>query len=160
MMIEIRSVDIALSIPIRELVRRRVAPVLVPFLASVTAVECFLQDTMGPAGSLDKICRLMVARVGTTPDIVVSGRGNRLRVAVQNACRQLRAALADDSLHTWALESAPAIDSEEDFAPQSRVRIASPHVGVRAHPWAPLPPVSRHPHRPERGERLNQQKVA
>jgi hypothetical protein len=115
-----------LSETIRELVRRRVARAVLPFLSRISGVKIVLEQSKFLSIPLDHHCWVTLVSARTQQPLVVHGLSSDIRGAVRKATRRLRVALAREVLASrsargWRLDRA-GVASVDDGDPPSHVR--------------------------------------
>jgi len=91
--LEVCSVHLPLPASLQEFTRRRLAPILRPFLAQIVHIEVLLREQHGQA-PFDRRCSVMVHAAGPQPTLVVHGTGAGSRAAVRAASHALSHALS------------------------------------------------------------------
>ncbi|HKO92346.1 MAG TPA: nucleoside diphosphate kinase regulator [Polyangiaceae bacterium] len=93
MILEVCSVHLPLPASLQEFTRRRLAPILRPFLAQLLRIEVLLREQHGKP-PFDRHCSVTLRCVEPQPTLVVEGLGTGSRAAIRAAGHALGQALS------------------------------------------------------------------
>jgi putative sigma-54 modulation protein len=96
MNLELHSSRIAISESTQDYVERRIAFALGRFEDAIHSVAVRLEDTNGPRGGVDKLCRMRVRLVARRPPIIAEALESEVRVAIDTAAETASRAVARD----------------------------------------------------------------